>query len=104
MANLLNNFKFLNPFTRSFAQNQKIEAEESKLDLSLIEEVVGAAKMRDIRSIGEDAEQQMECVEEVGVLPVDCIVLDIRPAEEQEQAPLLLPNVAVQHIPFFKLA
>ncbi|WP_158971862.1 tRNA uracil 4-sulfurtransferase ThiI [Paraglaciecola sp. L3A3] len=86
------------------AEVAKIEIEESKLDFSIIEYVVDQAKMRDIRSIGEEAEEQTEYVTEVDVLPANSVVLDIRPVEEQEESPLQLTNTAVQHIPFFKLA
>ncbi|MDU0354042.1 tRNA uracil 4-sulfurtransferase ThiI [Paraglaciecola aquimarina] len=86
------------------AELAKIEMEESKLDFGMIERVVGEAKMRDIRTIIEDAEQETEFVTEVDILPRNSIVLDIRSAEEQEEAPLALSTVKVQHIPFFKLA
>lgn len=86
------------------AQLDKIEAEESKLDFSIIDHVVDESKMRDIRSIVQEAEQETIVATEVAVLPADCVVLDIRAAEEQEVAPLMLPNVAIEHIPFFKLA
>jgi thiamine biosynthesis protein ThiI len=86
------------------AQLEKIEFEESKLDFSIIERVVDEARMRDIRSIGQEAEQEAKYVTNVEVLPPDSVVLDIRSAEEQEQAPLLLTDVTVKHIPFFKLA
>lgn len=86
------------------AQLEKIEFEESKLDFSIIERVVDEAKMRDILSIAKEAEQETQYVTNVDVLPPDCVVLDIRNAEEQEHAPLLIPGVAVKHIPFFKLA
>lgn len=86
------------------AKLSKIETEESKLDFSIIDQVVGESKMRDIRSIAQEAEQETEIATEVDVLPADCVVLDIRAADEQEAAPLELDNVTVKHIPFFKLA
>lgn len=81
----------------------KIEFEESKLDFGIIDRVVSEARMRDIRAIGEEAEQETQFVSSVDVLPPDSMVLDIRSNEEQEEAPLQLPNVTVKHIPFFKL-
>lgn len=86
------------------AQIEKIEFEESKLDFNIIDRVVDEARMRDILSIAEEAEQETQYVTNVEVLPPDCVVLDIRSSEEQEEAPLFLPNVTVKHIPFFKLA
>ncbi|MGJ8682254.1 tRNA uracil 4-sulfurtransferase ThiI [Paraglaciecola sp.] len=81
-----------------------IEAEECKLDMSIIDREISIAKMRDIRSIAEEAAEETEYVAEVEVLPNNSVVLDIRSAEEQEAKPLTLPNVTVNHIPFFKLA
>lgn len=86
------------------AQLEKIEFEETKLDFSILEDVVAAVKMRDILSIAEDAEQQTKYAINAEVLPPDCVVLDIRSPEEQEYAPLLLSDITVKHIPFFKLA
>lgn len=86
------------------AQLEKIEFEESKLDFSILEDVVAAVKIRDILSIAKEAEQQTEYAINVDVLPPDCVVLDIRSLEEQERAPLLLSDITVQHIPFYKLA
>jgi thiamine biosynthesis protein ThiI len=86
------------------AQIEKIEFEESKLDFEIIDRVVDEARMRDILSIAEEAEQETQYVTSVEVLPPDCVVLDIRSSEEQEEAPLFLTDVTVKHIPFFKLA
>lgn len=86
------------------AQLKKIELEETKLDFSIVEDVVAEVKIRDILSIVEEAEQETKYAKTIEVLPPDCVVLDIRSQEEQEVAPLLLPNIKVQHIPFFKLA
>jgi thiamine biosynthesis protein ThiI len=71
------------------AQLDKIEVEESKLDFNIIERVVAEAKMRDILSIAEAAAQQTQHISNVKVLPQDCVVLDIRSTQEQEEAPLL---------------
>lgn len=86
------------------AQLDKIEFEETKLDFSILEGVVAEVKIRDILSIVEEAEQETKYAKNVDVLPPNCVVLDIRSQEEQEDAPLLLPDITVQHIPFFKLA
>ena len=86
------------------AEVAKIEIEEAKLDFAIIDRVVSAAKMQDIMAIAEEDQQQAKVVASVDVLPQDCVVLDIRSAEEQEDKPLMLPNVNVKHLPFFKLA
>lgn len=86
------------------AQLNEVEFEESKLDFRIIERVVADARMRDIRTIAEEAEQETQYVSHVDVLPAGCVVLDIRSTEEQERAPLHLAGITVKHIPFFKLA
>ncbi|MEP1446512.1 MAG: tRNA uracil 4-sulfurtransferase ThiI [Paraglaciecola sp.] len=86
------------------AQLNEIEIEESKLDFGIIERVVADARMRDIRTIAEEAEQETQYVSNVDVLPAGCVVLDIRSTEEQERAPLQLAGITVKHIPFFKLS
>nr|WP_268820384.1 tRNA uracil 4-sulfurtransferase ThiI [Paraglaciecola sp. G1-23] len=86
------------------AQLADIEAEENKLDPSILDRVIGVAEMRDIRTIALEAEQETEYVTEVDILPANGVVLDIRSFEEQEAKPLDLANITVSHIPFFKLA
>jgi thiamine biosynthesis protein ThiI len=81
----------------------KIEDEENKLDFSILERAVAASKMRDIRSIAEETEQETQVVASVDVLPSDCVLIDIRSAEEHDEKPLVLAHVNVQHIPFYKL-
>ena len=85
------------------ARIDKIESEEKKLDLTIIDRVVGLAQVRDIRSIAEEAEHVAKTVSSVSTLPVNAVVIDIRAAEEGELEPLMLGEVVVKHIPFFKL-
>ena len=82
------------------ASLDNIEQEEAKLDFAIIERVVAAAKMRDIRSIGEEAEKEADVVASVSVIPPDAVVLDIRSADEQEHNPLMLSGITIKHLPF----
>jgi thiamine biosynthesis protein ThiI len=82
----------------------KVIQEETKFDFSLIEQAVNAAQMRDIRTIAEEAEQEVSTVLSVDTLTADSVVIDIRAPEEQDLKPLVLTNIENLHIPFYKLA
>ena len=82
----------------------KVVQEETKFDFSLIEQAVNAAQMRDIRTIAEEAEQEVSTVLSVDTLTADSVVIDVRAPEEQELKPLVLTNIENVHIPFYKLA
>jgi thiamine biosynthesis protein ThiI len=83
---------------------KKIEAEEAKFDLSLIEQVVQKSNVIDIRDIAKAAQEEVLEVESVSDFNFNEIVLDIRSPEEEEESPLELEGVEVKHIAFFKLA
>lgn len=86
------------------AVTEKIEHEEAKFDLSLIDRVVKQANTLDIRSIAEDTEREIAAVDTTDELPDDGVVIDIRAPEEEELHPLELESVDVIHIPFFRIA
>lgn len=83
---------------------EKIEKEEAKFDLSLIEKVVLEANVVDIRDIAKAAHEEVKEVESVSDFSDDEIILDIRSSEEQEEFPLQVEGVPVEHLVFFKLA
>ena len=83
---------------------EKIEAEEAKIDLSVIDRVVKASNVKDIRSIAKETEEEVREVESTAALPAGAVVLDIRAPEEEESAPLELDTAEVEHLPFYKLA
>ncbi len=85
------------------AKLSKVEAEESKLNMAMLDEVVFRAKVEDIRDILQPKEQQTE-VEIVNLLPEQAHVIDVRNDQEVELKPLELASAFVTHIPFFKLA
>ena len=83
---------------------EKIEAEEAKFDLSIIDKVVKESHVKDIRTIAKEAQEEVAEVETTAELEPDAVVLDIRSPEEEEANPLELENIEVEHIPFFRLA
>jgi thiamine biosynthesis protein ThiI len=82
----------------------KIEKEEANFDMSLIDQVVANAMTLDIKDIVLAAKEQVTEVESVTAFQENEVVLDIRSADEQEDKPLLIDGVTVEHLPFFKLA
>ncbi len=83
---------------------KKIDKEEAKFDLSLIEQVVENANVLDIRDIDTAAHEQVAEVESVADFSANDVILDIRSPEEEEESPLVVEGVETVHLPFFKLA
>ncbi|WP_109340019.1 tRNA uracil 4-sulfurtransferase ThiI [Saliniradius amylolyticus] len=83
---------------------ERVEEEEAKLSADLIERVVYAADMQDIRRIVKEAEHQVSSAETSSTLPEAAVVVDIRSQDEVDDKPLSLDGIAIEHIPFFKLA
>ncbi|WP_019674756.1 tRNA uracil 4-sulfurtransferase ThiI [Arsukibacterium perlucidum] len=82
----------------------EVEQNESKLDMALLEQVVRAAKVLDIRTIDYQAEQEAHVVSTLAELADNAVILDIRSPEETEQAPFADVGVPVVELPFFRLA
>jgi len=83
---------------------KKIEKEEAKFDLSLIEKVVLEANVLDIRDIAKAAQEEVTEVESVSLFADNEVILDIRSSDEEEESPLEIEGIKVEHLPFFKLA
>jgi thiamine biosynthesis protein ThiI len=83
---------------------KKIEKEEAKFDLSLIEKVVLEANVLDIRDIAKAAQEEVAEVESVSEFAENEVILDIRSSDEAEESPLVVEGVTVEHLAFFKLA
>jgi len=81
----------------------KIEKEEAKFDLSMIEQVVDKSEVLDIRDIKKVAQEEITEVECVSGFADNDVILDIRSAEEEEGAPLEIAGIHIKHLPFFKL-
>ncbi|NDL64992.1 tRNA uracil 4-sulfurtransferase ThiI [Acerihabitans arboris] len=85
------------------AVKHRIEQEEAHFDFSVLERAVADAGSIDIRDIIEQARQDVVEVETAAEVGGNDIVLDIRPVDEQESQPLLMDNIVVQALPFYKL-
>ena len=90
----------VNPTTR--AKPQRIEYEEAQFDMAILERALEKARLvaidRVIDELGEDIQ-----VEEMPQAQPGQIVLDIRHPDAQEDAPLAIPGVEVQALPFYAL-
>ncbi|MBY5990581.1 tRNA uracil 4-sulfurtransferase ThiI [Ferrimonas balearica] len=82
----------------------KIEAEEAKFSEDLIERVLEAAQVQDIRELAMAQTTQTVEMETVQQAADGEVILDIRAPEEEEQSPLEVPGSEVITLPFFKLA
>lgn len=86
------------------AVQSKIEEEESRFDMSIIEQVVAKSFTLDIRRIAEETEREVSAAEHTDELTPGAMVIDIRSPEEEEHNPLELEGTDVIHIPFYKLS
>jgi thiamine biosynthesis protein ThiI len=66
--------------------------------------VVASAVVMDIRDIEAEMNQQVTETETVNNVASGEIIIDVRAPEEEERSPLLIDNVMIKAIPFFKLA
>lgn len=82
----------------------KIEAEEENFDFTILDKVVAATRIFDIRDIGDAAEEEIHAVDEVANIGENAVVLDIRSPEEEDENPLDIDGVEVLHLPFYKLS
>ena len=82
----------------------KIEAEELKFSEDLIDRVVEAAVMIDIKEIATSMETKITATETVDDINSGEIIIDVRAPEEEEQSPLNIAGIEVKTIPFFRLA
>ncbi|MBV2128030.1 tRNA 4-thiouridine(8) synthase ThiI [Rheinheimera sp. SM2107] len=81
-----------------------VEQNEHKLDMSLLDQVISAAKVLDIRTIDYQAEQEAHVVTQRSDLAENAVILDIRSPEETEQSPFTENGLPVIELPFFRLA
>lgn len=86
------------------AVKKRIEQEEGNFDFAVLDAAVEQAQSLDIREIMAGPAAEVVEVETVADCGRDDIVLDIRSPDEQEGKPLLLDNVMVELLPFYKLA
>ncbi|MCH1920474.1 tRNA 4-thiouridine(8) synthase ThiI [Shewanella sp. A3A] len=82
----------------------KIEEQETKFSDDLLDRIMAAAEVIDIREIAETMDTKVAETETVSTVAQLQVVIDIRAPEEEERKPLQLDDTQVLHIPFFKLA
>lgn len=82
----------------------KIESEEEKFSEGLIDSVIEAAEIIDIREIAKSVDQQIASTETVDIIDHNEVIIDVRSPEEEERDPLVVEGVEVKAIPFFRLA
>ncbi|WP_085298239.1 tRNA uracil 4-sulfurtransferase ThiI [Cognaticolwellia mytili] len=82
----------------------KVEAEEANFDFSILDKVVEETRVFDIRDIGNESEAEIHAVDTLDNIPENSVVLDIRSPNEEDENPLEIDGVDVQHLPFYKLA
>lgn len=81
-----------------------IEFEENCFDFVVLDRAISQAHILDIRNVLKQVLcQDLFKIEIKTILCCDDVVLDIRTINEQRNIPLLLDNVQVQKIPFYKL-
>ena len=90
----------VNPATR--AKRNRVEYEEAQFDMAVFERAMARTRQvaidRVIDELGEDLQ-----VEEVREVLAGQIVLDIRHPDAVEDAPLQVPGIDVQALPFYAL-
>ncbi|MGF1691227.1 tRNA uracil 4-sulfurtransferase ThiI [Photobacterium kagoshimensis] len=86
------------------ASKAKLEVEEAKFDFTILDRVVTEARVMDIRDIEKESQEQAPEIELVDQIDKGAIVLDIRSPDEEDESPLVIEGVEVQHLPFYKLA
>ena len=82
----------------------KVESEEEKFSEGLIDSIVEAAVVIDIREIAKSVDKQIASTETVNVIDHNEVIIDVRSPEEEERDPLVVEGVEVKAIPFFRLA
>jgi len=81
----------------------KVEAEEDNFDFAVLDKVVEETRVFDIKDIGQESEEEIHAVDTVEQITENAVVLDIRSPEEEDENPLEIEGVEVQHLPFYKL-
>lgn len=84
------------------AKRDKLEAEETEFDFSVLEKAVAEAEVMAIDEIVENANINAD-IEALTRVEDHQVVVDIRAPHEAERKPLNLPGVKTMQIPFYKL-
>lgn len=86
------------------ANIQHIEYEESRFNFMILNQAVSQINVLDIQKILKKMlHKKLFNIEIKTILCCDDIVLDIRTEDEQKKRPLVIENIKIQKIPFYKL-
>lgn len=86
------------------AVKEKIEAEEANFDFAILEQAISEAQNIDIRDIAKQTDNTLHQVQMVTEFTDNDVIIDIRSPDEQEDKPLVINDVDIKLIPFYKLA
>ncbi|ADZ92738.1 tRNA uracil 4-sulfurtransferase ThiI [Marinomonas mediterranea] len=90
------------PTTR--AKMHRIDREESKFDMAVLEQAINSARVVSIQNVMDDVEKQYQGEVPVVRMPVgDEVIVDIRHPDEAERKPLKVSGRPVIKMPFFTL-
>lgn len=81
----------------------KVESEEENFDFSVLDKVVSECRVYDIRDIAQETEEEVSSVDTVESIDDDSIIIDVRGPEEVDNNELIIDNVEIIHIPFYKI-
>ena len=84
------------------AKPAKIAREEEKFDFAVLEQALADTRVRWLDEMISEPEPGLD-VEVLAAPLAGCVVLDIRHPDEREHAPLEVPGIQVQALPFFEL-
>jgi len=90
----------VNPTTR--AKRYRVEHEEAQFDMAILERAFERARKMTVDKVIDELGQDLQ-VEEVREALPGQIVLDIRHPDAAEDAPLALPGIEVQALPFYAI-
>jgi tRNA uracil 4-sulfurtransferase len=88
------------PTTR--AKLHKIEREELRFDMTILDRALAAQLKLDIRKMQLETPGVATDLAVVSEIPVDALVIDIRHPDEEERRLLQMPLATVKTIPFYK--
>lgn len=92
----------IKPTTR--ARRHRVEAEESRIDMSRLDRAVADAEIQRIDCVVEALDNDVAQPQECSEVPSGAVVLDIRHPDEQELQPLTVNGGVEMHsLPFYQL-
>lgn len=81
----------------------KVEREEAKMDLRVLEEALAAARVQSIEEVAEDLDTPVAAVSPQEHADERHVLIDIRHPDECAVRPFVTPHAAVLTIPFYSL-